>query len=249
LGVPVGEAEAAAGFGATDFFRNRRAVDAVAGAVEPEPDRADGIVGAGLDDEFFRDALPLGRRAQNVRVKSVVGAFDADGYFEFADGPLGHIAGDADRTVEEQFAGGIKCLELSFLQLDLNPANFLTEVVGDDQRREDAVACAQGGPVDSGIDAADRVGIGAGFFSHHFERGMVAEVTELPALAPAGWLRGELGHGRCSEFDIDVCRLFDSQPFIQGRIPFSGDGQSPVLLKSSQCLLGLAAKRAVNGAR
>ena len=42
--VPVGEAEAAVGFGAADVFGSRGSVDAVAGTVKADPRDTDGII-------------------------------------------------------------------------------------------------------------------------------------------------------------------------------------------------------------
>lgn len=117
------------------------------------------------------------------------------------------------------------------------------------QGGEDTVVDAQGGPVDLWIERADVIRVCAGFFRHHFECAVVVEVIELPALAPARWPQGELGHGWGGELDINVRRLFDAQPFIEGRIPFSSHGQFPAFLKSNQRLFGLAADGTVNRAR
>src|SRR5664279_2959293 len=50
--VPVGEPEAAVGFGAAHEFRGRGAMDTVAGAVEPDPRHADRVVGTRRKDQF-----------------------------------------------------------------------------------------------------------------------------------------------------------------------------------------------------
>ena len=56
--IPVGEAEAAVRLGAADFFGIGGAMQAVAGAVEPDPGEAHGIVRPGRDDELSLPADP-----------------------------------------------------------------------------------------------------------------------------------------------------------------------------------------------
>src|SRR5450759_893999 len=50
--VPVGQAEAAVGSGLADVFRMRCAMDAIAGFVEPNPDRANRVVWARRNKSF-----------------------------------------------------------------------------------------------------------------------------------------------------------------------------------------------------
>ena len=73
LGVPVGQAKAAVGFGASDLFGFRGAVNAVARAVEADPPGADGIIRSGGNNESVVDALALGDAGENFRVEGIIG--------------------------------------------------------------------------------------------------------------------------------------------------------------------------------
>ena len=56
FGIPIGEAEAAVRFRFSDVLRAGCAVHAIAGQVEADPRQAYGIVGAGWNEQFPRDA-------------------------------------------------------------------------------------------------------------------------------------------------------------------------------------------------
>ncbi|GEM_PF-2972414 len=73
LGVPVGEAKAAMGFGAAYLFGLGGAVDSVAWAIEGDPSGADGIVRSGWNDESVVDALTLCDIGENLRIEGIVG--------------------------------------------------------------------------------------------------------------------------------------------------------------------------------
>ena len=94
-GVPVGQAEAAVGFGLGDVFGGWGAVDAVAGQVEADPRDADGVVGAGRDAEAFADGRGGGVVGVEGRVEGVVGVLRPDADVQGSvDGAFGFVGGD-----------------------------------------------------------------------------------------------------------------------------------------------------------
>src|SRR5437868_754685 len=71
LGIPIGEAKAAVRFGAANLLRIRRAMNAVAGFVEPDPGDADGIIRAGRDYKLRFDLPRFGRFRKNFGIECV----------------------------------------------------------------------------------------------------------------------------------------------------------------------------------
>ena len=76
-------------------------MDTIAGQIEPDPDGADGIVGAGLDNEFLGDAFALRRASEDGGIEGIVGLIDADFDAQLSAGAFVNAACDADRAVKE----------------------------------------------------------------------------------------------------------------------------------------------------
>ena len=190
--IPVGEAKAAAGFAAADFFRLWRAVDAVAGQVEPDPGRADGIVGPGLNDKLLGDALALRGAGQDGGVERVVGGVDQHLDAQFAARAFVDPAGDTDGAVEQQAVFGAEHLQRSFRQLNLCVGRWLADAEWRQARDANIRTFGELAPVEVRVECGDQVGVGLCLFRDHFEGRIVAHAVELTAGAPTMWLGPDL---------------------------------------------------------
>src|SRR5881409_759684 len=73
LRVPVSQAETTMRLGAPDLFGMGRAVNAVAGSVQADPDGANRIVRAGLEEQLVIEFAGLSGFGKKLRIKGVVG--------------------------------------------------------------------------------------------------------------------------------------------------------------------------------
>ena len=169
MGVPVGEAEAAAGFGAADFFGLRGAVDAVTGEVESDPGRADWIVGAGLDDEFLGNAFALRRAAEDGGIEGVVGLIDAEFDAELAAGAFIDAACDTHGAVKEQAVFGAEYAECARGQSDLYVGRRLLDAKWRDVGDANTISRGKLIPVDAWVETRDEVGVALRLLRDHFQ--------------------------------------------------------------------------------
>ena len=122
--VPIREAEAAVGFGATDFLGLRGAVDAKAVAVETDPGRADGVVGAGREDEFAPKLAGFFGVGKKRGVEGVVGILDHDGDAKLSEGAFVGVARDAHGEMSECAVGVVAGFKHPIGEADVELGGF-----------------------------------------------------------------------------------------------------------------------------
>ena len=130
-------------------------MDAIAGEIEPDPDGADGVVGAGRDDEFFGNPFALRRAAEDGGVEGVVRVVDANFDAQLAAGAFVDAARDADGAVKKEAVLGAEDAECALRERDLNVGGRLLDAEWRDVRDANAIARRELIPVDAGIEAGD----------------------------------------------------------------------------------------------
>ena len=248
FGVPIGEAEAAVGFGAADVLGTGCAVDAVAGAVEADPDGADGIVGAGLEGQLAVELTGFLGFGKDFGVEKVGGVGGGTGDVEFADGALFGELGDAAGEVGDEVGAGVVNFELTVGEKDAEVGGFVAEVGRGDVGDLEFGAGGDGAPVDGGVEVADEGGVGLEFFGDEFEGIFVVEAVLLGFAEPVGAEGAEavevLGFKGVGGEEGGV----EGEAVEGGGVEFASDREIFEALKVANGGAGLAADAAVNGA-
>ena len=186
-------------------------MDAVAGEVEPNPDGADGVVGAGLDDEFLSNTFALRGAGEDGWVEGVVRLVNADFDAELAAGALVHTTCDADGTMKEETMVGTEYAERAFGQSDLNVGGWLTDAEGRDVGDLDCVADGKGAPIGFRVEAGESVGIALSLLGNHFEQRVVAHLIEFAPCTPAVWFGADVRKILWFELPLGEHRVFDCE--------------------------------------
>ena len=237
------------GFGAADVLGARRAVDAVTGAVEADPDGADGIVGAGLEREFAVELLGFLGLGENFRIEKVGGIGCGAGDVEFADGPFLDLLGDAARELREEVGARVVHLELALGEQDADVGGLLSRGGRDDVGDFQFGVGGHVAPVDRGVQLADVARVRVEFFGDEFKGVFIIEPALLRFGQPRRAQRLEAGEVLGLEDVGGHQRAVEGEARLGGLVEDAGGRQVFLTLKTQQGGAGLRAGLAIDGAR
>ena len=248
LRIPVGESKTAVALSASDLFGSRRAVNAVAGAVESDPRDTDRVIGAGRNHELVPDLFPFLRFGKDRRIEGVIGILDGDHHRQGADGAFLGYPANAHGKMCEEVAVAVVGAEISSSQADSNQGRL-------SGRRIFRVGYHQFGTGDDGIpthpriESLQQVGMRVCPFPEEFHQGRVAQPRDFGLPQPCVRdlpQRGKVLLG----YDVPLERGANQQQRLFSiRVAASGFLDSLLILKCPQRRLGLGAGDTVQGAR
>jgi hypothetical protein len=155
-------------FRASDLLGNGSAVDTVTGSAETDPGDADGVVGAGREEEFALEGAAFGGFGEDGRVEGVIGIADRNGDMEVANRAFGSDAADAAGEVAQQASPFVESAQVAAGEADADAGGAFWRRplgIGDNEFR----AGRDAGPVHGGVQVPDETGMRAGTFGDEFE--------------------------------------------------------------------------------
>ena len=247
IGVPVGEAEAAVGFGAADLFGLGSAVNAVAGTIEADPGGADGVIRAGWDGEFVIDLFGFFGFGENGGIKKVTGIGGGFGHVKGADGALLHFGGDAAGKMSDEVGGFAEDIDGFAVEMNAGEGGFFARG-RIDARDFDKRSRRDIRPVDLRVLFFDEGGGGAAAFRNQFEEAFVVETLLLGFLEPGGRDFHDAAEVFLGDGVGDEKGFVDVEGVFGVGVEFAADGEVIVNLPGKQGAPHVLAHDAVNAA-